>query len=126
MGIGITSSGSFGKTEAFLKKMQRHEIFTILDRYGKAGVQALRQATPIDEGITANAWTYEIISNSKENSIIWHNTNVINGRPIAILLQYGHATRTGGYVQGRDYINPALKPIFDRLADEVWKEVSKA
>ena len=126
MGIVFTSRGSFDNTEKFLRKMQEQTIFSILDKYGQAGVQALREATPIGEGVTAGAWTYEVIKNSKECSIIWSNTHVEDGRPIAILLQLGHGTRTGGYVQGRDYINPALKPIFDKMANDVWEAVKRA
>lgn len=125
--IEISSKGSFDNTEKFLKKLSNaNEVYATLERYGKLGVQALARATPVDEGETARSWTYEIVKDSKSWSIIWDNTHIRNGRPIAILLQYGHATRTGGLVRGRDYINPALKPIFDQIEAEAWKAVTKA
>jgi hypothetical protein len=121
--LGFESKGSFDNTEAWLKKMSDGRIFESLGRFGAAGVSALARATPTDTRLTANSWTYEIVQDSKSWSIIWGNTNIEDGRPIAILLQYGHGTRTGGYVQGRDYINPALQPIFDQMAEEAWKAV---
>jgi len=125
--ISITSKGSFDNTERYLKKLANsNEIYATLERFGKIGVQALERATPVGEGVTARAWTYEVKKDSKSWSIIWDNTNIEDGRPIAILLQYGHATRTGGLVRGRDYINPALKPIFDQIEAEAWKAVTKA
>lgn len=116
---------SSGKTEAFLKNAMNVDLMPLLNKAGKEGVAALRAATPVEDGTTAAAWTYEIVKESGKISIIWNNTNVVNGRPIAILLQYGHATRNGGYVQGRDYINPALRPIFDKLANDAWKVVTR-
>jgi len=124
--ITIESKGEFERTNAFLKKMTQHDIFKALDRYGAEGVSALASATPHDSGMTASSWDYEVLVVNQTYSIIWSNTNVEDGRPIAILLQYGHGTRTGGYVAGRDYINPALRPIFDRIANDVWKEVTSA
>lgn len=115
--------GSFKNTENFLSKAQKAEHFRVLDKYAKEGVSALMGATPVDTGKTANSWDYEINVSNGSYSISWTNSNVIDGVPIAIILQYGHATRNGGYVQGRDYINEALKPIFDRIANEVWREV---
>lgn len=123
MSIGFSSSGDFRNTEAFLKRASGDK-FSSLSRYGQEGVNALAAATPQESGLTAQSWTYEIIRDASSYSIIWSNTNVVDGRPVAILLQYGHATGTGGYVQGRDYINPALQPIFDRIAAEVWKVVT--
>ena len=99
--------------------------FSSLDKYGKEGVQALAAATPVDTGLTAASWYYEIEQTDKTTSIVWKNSNVVDGTPIAIILQYGHATRNGGYVQGTEYINDALRPIFERIADSVWKEVTK-
>lgn len=122
--LSITSTGDFKRTEAFLKKMSTKEIFSALSKYGEIGVQALSQATPQDTGKTAGSWTYEIEKKAASYAIIWSNTNVVNGVPIAILLQVGHATATGGYVAGRDYINPALIPVFDQIAADVWKEVT--
>jgi hypothetical protein len=104
--------------------MSSKSIFDALNKYGQEGVQALSQATPQDTGKTAGSWTYEIEKTPTSYAIIWSNTNVVNGVPIAILLQVGHATATGGYVAGRDYINPALRPVFDRMAADVWKEVT--
>lgn len=122
--ISFESKGSFENLEKFLKRMSKKDIFTSLDHYGTEGVRALASATPVDSSQTASAWTYEIIQNSQSYSIIWSNGNVIDGRPVAILLQYGHGTGTGGYVAGRDYINPALQPIFDRISADVWKVVT--
>lgn len=106
--------------------MERNEIHKILDRFGQEGVAALSSATPVDSSFTANSWDYEVVETGNSYSIIWTNSNVVNGVPVAILLQYGHGTGTGGYVQGRDYINPAIKPIFDKIAKEVWKVVTSA
>jgi hypothetical protein len=124
--FGFSTSGSFDKTEAFLKKMASNEIYASLSRYGQLGVNALAAATPKDSGETANSWYYEIVQDRSSWSIIWGNDNVVDGRPIAVLLQYGHGTGTGGYVEGRDYINPALQPIFDQIAAEAWKAVTSA
>ena len=124
--IGYKTSGSFDNSERFLKKILNGDIFATLERFGAEGVAALSAATPKDSGETANSWTYEVKRERGSWSIIWGNTNVIDGRPIAILLQYGHGTGTGGFVQGRDYINPAMRPIFDRMANEAWKAVTSA
>lgn len=124
--FGFESSGSFDKTEAWLRKLASGDIFSSLARYGQEGVNALAAATPVDSSETANSWYYEIVQDGSSWSIIWGNSNVVDGRPIAVLLQYGHGTRTGGYVDGRDYINPALQPIFDRIATEAWKVVTTA
>lgn len=126
MKIGITTSGSFDKTEAFLKKMSRGDIFRTLEKYGQAGVAALSAATPVESGLAARSWTYEISRSRGSYSITWLNTNIENGFPVAIMLQYGHGTGTGGWVSGRDYINPAMQPVFDKIADEVWKAVKSA
>lgn len=99
-------------------------IFDQLSKYGDEGVAALSAATPTDEGTTANSWYYEIIQDATSWSIVWGNSNVVDGAPIAVLIQHGHGTGTGGYVQGRDYINPALRSIFDRMADDAWKAVT--
>lgn len=122
--IGITSKGSFGKTEAFLNKMAKGDLFELLGHYGAMGVNALASATPVESGLTASSWTYEIVKKKGRVQIIWHNTNVNDGIPIAILIQYGHGTGTGGWVQGYDYINPAIQPIFDQIANEVWRQVT--
>lgn len=119
----FTHKGDFSKTEAFLKRAKNGDFYKRLERYAQVGVEALRVNTPIDSGLTANSWSYEIKNDRQGASITWLNTNTNNGENIAILLQYGHGTGTGGYVHGRDYINPAMKPVFDQIAEDVWKEV---
>lgn len=123
--ISITTRGSTDKTAAYLNRMKRGDAFKRLERYGQMGVEALARATPVDSNLTATSWEYEVIRRRKSYTIIWRNTNVVSGVPVAILLQYGHATGTGGWVQGRDYINPAIRPVFDRIAKDVWKEVTR-
>lgn len=123
MKISFTSKGDFSKTIKFLNKVKNVKINDILSKYGKIGVNALSQATPKDSGVTSRSWNYKIEVNNDNASIVWYNTNVVKGVNIAIILQYGHGTRNGGWVEGRDYINPAMKPIFDKIADQVWKEV---
>ena len=122
--ITVTSKGSFHNVEKFLTKSRDAEIRNALAKYGERGVNALSNATPTRSGRTAGSWYYEIESSKGSHSIIWRNSNVNDGQPIAILLQYGHGTGTGGYVQGRDYINPAIQPIFDQIAEDIWKEVT--
>lgn len=125
--ITLSSSGSTDRTRRFLDKMSRPQsLFEALDGYGRRGVEALRAHTPTDTGLTANSWGYEIEIGKESSKIYWTNSNSVNGVNIAIILQYGHATGTGGYVAGRDYINPALKPIFDEIANAVWKKVTSA
>lgn len=123
-GIFFKHKGNFSKTEKLLKKSLGIDYRDVLEKYAIKGVQALSDATPIESGETALSWGYEIIQNGSSISVIWKNSNVNDGCNIAIILQYGHATRNGGWVSGRDYINPALRPIFDELADSAWKEVS--
>jgi hypothetical protein len=125
--IKVQVKGSFNKTQTFLHRMQRREQFRGLERYGAKGVAALKTATPEDSTQTANSWSYEIVNKPGYFAIHWFNSNLDVPRktPIAVLLQYGHGTRNGGYVEGRDYINPALQPIFDQIATEMWKEVTK-
>lgn len=122
--ISFLVKGDFNNTETWLEKMKTGAIFSALSKYGAMGAAALAGATPVDDGTTSASWTYEIVQDATSWSIIWSNTNVNEGRPIAILLQYGHGTRTGGYVEGRDYINPALQPIFDQIIAEAWKAVT--
>lgn len=126
--LRITSKGDFSKTTSFLKAMSDNgnKIMQALERQGKAGVVALEKATPVESALTANSWDYLVEKTRSGYSITWINTNLVDGLPIAILLQYGHGTGTGGYVQGQDYINPALKPIFDKIQTEVWKAVTSA
>ena len=123
--ISIKHRGNFNKTESLLKCVAKSDYLYILEKYGREGVAALSSATPVDSGLTANSWYYEISRSKEHAKITWKNSNIINGVPIAIVLQYGHGTRNGGYVQGRDYINPVMQPIFDKFADEVWREVTK-
>lgn len=124
--IILESTGSFKNTESFLNKMLKRDLYSNLDRYAKEGVAALARATPADSGLAASSWSYEIKIDAGGASIIWKNTDIENGFPVAIMLQYGYSTGTGGWVQGRDYINPAIKPIMDKIADAVWKEVTSA
>lgn len=123
--IGVTHSGSFKNTEKFLKRMSRRQQFPSLDTYGQRGVDALSNATPKDTRETSKRWRYVVEQDHKGITIAWYNDNEVNNVPIAILIQYGHATGTGGYVQGRDFINPAMQPVFDQIADELWKKVIK-
>lgn len=122
--VSITQHGNFTKSKKFFEKILGLVGKGDLNKYGQMGVDALRKATPIESGKTANSWYYEITNNSKETSITWKNSNVNDGVPIAIILQYGHGTGTGGYVQGVDYINPAIKDVFDYISDEIRREVS--
>jgi hypothetical protein len=121
--ITIKHRGNLKKTYRFLEKASKQEFYNKLEAYGREGVQALASATPIDSGETAQSWGYEITRTKDSVTITWTNSNVIDGVPVAILLQYGHGTRNGGYVQGRDYINPAIRPIFDKIAESAWREV---
>lgn len=126
MTVSASSSGSWDSTESWLKKISGGGLFDQLSRFGQAGVDALAAATPVDTAETANSWYYEIVEDGTSWSIIWGNNKIVDGRPVAILLQYGHGTGTGGYVEGRDYINPALRPILDQLTTEGWKVVIEA
>ena len=125
MPITIRQKGDYAKLTRYLIKAKRAVKLGDLDRYGQEGVAALASATPVDTGLTANSWYYEIERDDTHVSITFYNSNVQNGIPIAIILQYGHGTRNGGWVQGRDYINPAIQPIFDDIAEKAWKEVVK-
>lgn len=116
--------GNFNRVERFLNRVSNRDYLNVLDEYGQMGVEALSKATPVDTGKTALSWTYEIERNSDQTTISWLNTNTNQGVNIAVILQYGHGTGTGGYVQGRDYINPAMRPVFDKIADQAWREVS--
>lgn len=122
--VVMKQSGSLKNFEGFLYKNRKKRIYQLLNEYGKQGVELLRDATPVDTGKTATGWDYEIEVNSQGISLYWVNNNVNEGVPIAILIQYGHATRSGSYVQGVDYINPALRPLFESMATKLWKEVS--
>ena len=122
--IKVAHRGNFNNLEKFLNAVKGKRYLNKLDKYGQMGVEALSAATPTDTGLTASSWTYEIVQNGSTTTISWLNTNVNNGVNIALILQMGHGTGTGGYVQGRDYINPAMQPIFDQIAEEAWKEVT--
>ncbi len=124
MPLNITQRGSFDKTEKFLRRMSDGDLYSTLDQFGQAGVAALAAATPTESGITGQSWYYEIVRRPGYYSIRWRNSHVVDGRPIAILLQYGHGTRQGGYVQGRDYIMPAIRPIFDQIDAEMRRVVN--
>lgn len=123
--ITFRHKGDFSNTTRFFKKAQKSDYLSILDKYGRAGVEALASATPTESGATAAAWYYEIERGGGETTIRFCNSHNNKGVNIAIILQYGHGTGTGGYVRGRDYINPAVQPIFDQIANEAWKEVTK-
>ena len=124
--ISFRQKGDFSKLTRFLERAKNLVHLSDLDRYGREGVAALASATPVDTGKTAASWYYDIKINKESASITFNNTNIQNGVPIAIILQYGHGTRNGGWVEGRDYINPVIQPIFDKIAEEAWKEVTKA
>ena len=120
--ISLTSKGDFRKTEKFMKNARTKKLMSILKQYGEEGLAALMVATPLDTGRTASSWRYEINVENNCIRLVFHNDNIQNGVPIAIILQYGHATGTGGWVEGRDYINPAIQPVFDKIAKSAWKE----
>lgn len=123
--IKFRQKGDFSKLTHYLEKVKEIVKLGDLDKYGREGVAALASATPVDTGLTASSWRYEIQHGNDSVSISFYNDNIQNGVPIAIILQYGHGTRNGGYVQGRDYINPAIKPIFDKITEDAWKEVTR-
>lgn len=123
--ITIRQRGDFKNLTSFLERSKEAFNLGILDKYGRQGVAALKASTPKDTGKTADSWYYRINRNNGTVSLSFHNSNVNKGVPIAIILQYGHATGNGGYVEGVNYINPALQPLFQKLADEAWKEVKK-
>lgn len=123
--ISFRQKGDFSKTERYLERVKSAARLSILDKYGRKGVAALASATPTETGKTASSWFYEISHNKGSATITFSNSNINKGVPIAIILQYGHGTGTGGWVEGRDYINPAIQPIFDEIANEAWKEVTK-
>lgn len=121
--ISVTQKGNFRKTNRFLHGLIGFHYGNKMRRYGERGVEALRAATPKDSGETAESWSYEIVETPGRIALYWRNSHVVNGTNIAIILQYGHGTRNGGFVEGIDYINPAIKPIFEDMAREAWKEV---
>ena len=123
--ISFRQKGDFSKLNRFLEKAKGAAHLSALDKYGREGVAALSSATPVESGKTADSWFYEIERKKGSATIVFKNSNVNNGVPIAIILQYGHGTGTGGWVEGRDYINPAIQPIFDKIANAAWEEVTK-
>ena len=123
--IKFNQKGDFSKLNRYFERVRECVNAGILDKYGREGVAALSSATPVKTGLTARSWYYEIKRQNGSVSLEFYNSNISKGVPIAIILQYGHGTKNGGWVQGRDYINPAIQPIFDRIADDAWKEVTK-
>lgn len=123
--ISFRSKGDFSKLNRYLERVKEAAKVGILDEYGRAGVAALASATPIESGLAAGSWDYRIERSSHSARIVFVNNDVESGFPVAIMLQYGHGTGTGGWVEGRDYINPAIQPIFDQLAEDAWREVTK-
>ena len=123
--ISFRQKGDFSKLTHFLERAKESVRIGDLDKYGREGVAALSSATPIDSGETANSWSYEITNKDGSATITFKNSNIQNGVPIAIILQYGHGTRNGGWVQGRDYMNPAIQPIFDEIVNNAWREVTR-
>ena len=123
--IKFVQKGNFKNTNKYFEKLLEIIKLGKLDYYGKKGIQALKSTTPVDTGKTASSWYYEIVRKGERVSIVWKNSNINNGVSIAIILQYGHGTRNGGYVVGQDYINPAIKPIFNEIEREIWREVTR-
>lgn len=123
--ITFKQKGNFSKLNRYLERAKEVAKIGILDKYGQAGVEALSSATPTDTGLTASSWYYKIERTKTSATIQFLNSNINDGVPIAVILQYGHGTGTGGWVEGRDYINPAIQPIFDKIANDAWKEVTK-
>ena len=122
--ITFRHKGDFSKLTRYFERVKEAARISVLDKYGKRGVDALASATPVDSGLAANSWTYRIEHGSNSASIIFSNSDIENGFPVAIMLQYGHGTGTGGWVGGRDYINPAIQPVFDEIAEAAWEEVT--
>lgn len=123
--IGFRQKGDFSKTSRYLEKLKNARIERILAKYGQEGVAALSSATPVKSGRTAGSWYFKTESGGGSSKLIFCNSHINKGVPIAIILQYGHGTGTGGYVQGRDYINPAIQPVFEKIANQAWEEVTR-
>ena len=123
--ISFSHKGDFSKLTGFLERAKGIVHLSALDRYGRRGVAALASATPVESGETAASWSYEIQTGDGTAAITFKNSHIVDGVPIAIILQYGHGTGTGGWVEGRDYINPAIQPIFDEIVEEAWREVAQ-
>lgn len=124
--ITFRQKGDFSKLTRYLERVNKAAKISDLDKYGREGVAALASATPVDTGKTASSWKYEIENKNGSVVITFSNTNVNKGVPIAIILQYGHGTNNGGWVEGRDYINPAIQPIFDKIVENAWREVTRS
>lgn len=122
--ITIQQKGDYSKATKYLRDLKKRARMKILHKYGQRGVDALSAATPVDSGLTASSWGYRVVDNANGSEIVFTNSHINKGVPIAIILQYGHGTGTGGYVQGRDYINPAMRPVFDEIANAIWREVT--
>lgn len=123
--ITFRQKGDFAKLTRYLERVKEVAKIGDLDKYGRAGVAALASATPVDTGKTASSWNYKVEHDNGSVTITFNNTNVNKGVPVAIILQYGHGTRNGGWVEGRDYINPAIQPIFDKITEDAWREVTR-
>lgn len=124
--VKIKSKGDFKNTFSFLKKMSNSDYLSGLDKYAQEGVNALREYSPVDTGEMANSWGYEIVKDKNKTTIYFTNDKIVGHIPLAILIQYGHATNGGTYVEGVDFINPALRPVFDKIAEDIWEEVKKS
>lgn len=124
--IKVKHRGNFKAVETFLKRMKNKDFTELLKRYGQKGVDVLSSATPVRTGLTAASWSYEIEHGAGVSKIIWTNSNIVDGVPIVLILQYGHGTKNGGYVQGRDFINPAIRPVLDEIAKSAWEEVIRS
>ena len=122
--ITIRHKGDFSKLTRYLESLKETVRLRDLNKYGREGVAALASATPVDSGLTANSWYYKIEDKNGRVTLSFHNSNIQNGVPIAVIIQYGHGTNNGGWVEGRDYINPAIQPVFDRIVNDIWREVT--
>lgn len=122
--VSFSSSGDWSKTQRWLASIQRGQFFRALEQYAQRGTDALKSATPVDSGLTSESWQHRVQAGPGSAKITWTNSNIHEGVNIAVILQFGHGTGTGGYVQGRDYINPAMQPIFDQIANDVWRAVT--
>lgn len=123
--ISVSQRGSFDKTEQYLRRLEPLNIAAVLEKHGAEGVRALSEATPRDSGLAANSWYYTVVERPGYASLRFHNNDIENGFPVAVMIQYGHGTGTGGYIEGKDYIMPAILPVFTKILDDVVKEVTK-
>lgn len=121
--LRVSMNASLKESDSFFDEVKRKLYLMRLDKYGEEGVKALREATPVRTGLTRDSWSYEVVSSKYGYKIVWKNSNVVNGVNVAVLIQYGHGTRNGGYVEGIDYINPALRPVFEKIANDIWRKV---